>query len=1563
MRTKHFTGLKGPLLTLFISLGIGTGLFAQNEFITTWETTTANESITIPTTGNGYSYSVDWGDGTTTGGYTGNAEHTYGSIGTYTVKISGNFPRIYFNDTGDKLKLKEINQWGDIAWESMERAFWGCSNMEVKASDAPDLSSVESISIMFFDCTSLTGDASFSNWNWDTSNVIHMVSTFRNATAFNGDVSSWNTSNVVNMVGTFWGASTFNQNIGSWDTSKADNMISVLRDASSFDQNLGAWNLGNLNTGTSMLDGTALSIENWDKTLIGWRNNTVFTKTPTNIGASGLKYCEEGTARTALIVNGVNITGDGLSDTPLVAECQSTVTLQLDTNGTATLTPNLVDNGSDACGMSLSLSENSFTAVGTPTVTLTVSNGNSNTATCTTTVNVVDDTPPIITLEGDNPLILELGETYVDPGVKATDNVDGDISNSVFVDSSSVDTSTVTVGDGYTVTYTVSDAQGNGPTAVTRRVQVIDPPVEITAFNFSEQLGETTIDPDNHTVTLEVVNGTDLTNLVATFTVSDGTSVEVNDVDQESEVTPNDFTNPVSYKVISPRGQVEKLWTVTVMESQRPFVHITPGTVGEPFEFVGGNVQGAFPITITFSTKVTGFEESDVQVTNGELREFELEDPNTSTYTTWVRPTGGGDITITVPENVAMDEAGINQNLAKSIFVGYNTSLSVTITGVSYTNSQNEITLTIRFATDITGFDESDIIYSDNTSLNNFIKISNNEYTVDMEPPTVDGAVAEVLIPPHVATATDQSKRNMPTTFTVTYDTTPPEVTLVFPDTSEYPWVVPGRMTNDSGAYLLVTANEELSNLNSSLDESFVSVENCAYDDGYFEGELYLDGLPGPINGDIARVQLLAGAFTDLAGNVSQASNTVEFVYDYAVDEPNFFPEDNGTDIDPFENLTLTFNEDVFAGRGDIDIYRASDNFLVSRIDVEVDEQRVSFNGTTVTIDPANPLDYDTDYYLNIGPEVFQDIFGNEYDGIADNASWNFRTKIEPDNKAPLITLLGDNPMYVAVGNTYVEPGATAEDDRDGVIGSDEITIGGDDVNTSVENTYEVTYNVKDAVGNAAPQVVREVIVDATSPEITLLGDNPMYLSVGETYGEPGATATDDKEGTITVRIAIGGDEVKTNVEGIYKVTYDVKDAAGNAATQKVRQVIVDATPPVITLLGNNPIYLNVGDTYVEPGATAKDDRDGDIVSEGITVGGDAVDTSVEAAYEVTYDVKDAAGNAATQVVRQVIVDSTPPIITLLGDNPMYVALGDIYVEPGATAKDDRDGDIEGDDITIGGDIVNTALLGTYEVTYNVRDKAGNAADQRTRVVLVETDCTLLELTANNFQILVSDETCSGKENGSIHIQATTALDYTVSIADTDDSFRSELLVDGLAPGAYTLCIGLEGVADCEQCFEATIMPGMVLEGTSAVVRNSIARAQVSVSMISGTAPYKVFVNGHYQATYGTPDFMVDAVDGDQVKVTSSLPCEGTFSVPVELQGQVSAFPNPVTSELTVTLPSGMDHCALSVHQMNGALVFQEVYDTTSGYVQISMEGLPSGMYLLKVQDKKNPITFKIVKK
>ncbi|WP_426431789.1 immunoglobulin-like domain-containing protein [Winogradskyella sp. HB-48] len=242
---------------------------------------------------------------------------------------------------------------------------------------------------------------------------------------------------------------------------------------------------------------------------------------------------------------------------------------------------------------------------------------------------------------------------------------------------------------------------------------------------------------------------------------------------------------------------------------------------------------------------------------------------------------------------------------------------------------------------------------------------------------------------------------------------------------------------------------------------------------------------------------------------------------------------------------------------------------------------------------------------------------------------------------------------------------------------------------------------------------------DTEAPVITLNGASTIDLELGDTYTELGATATDNVDGNLTSSIVVGGDTVNTSIVGSYVVTYNVSDAAGNAATEVIRTVNVnpDTTAPVITLIGSNPVNLNVGDTYNELGATATDNLDGDIRASIVITG--SVNTAVAGTYFVNYNVSDSSGNAAAQVTRTINVqaDTTPPVIVLVGAANINLTVGDSYIEQGATATDNLDGDITANIVIAGS--VNSGLAGTYLVTYNVSDAAGNAATEVVRTVNV----------------------------------------------------------------------------------------------------------------------------------------------------------------------------------------------------------------------------------------------------
>ncbi len=410
----------------------------------------------------------------------------------------------------------------------------------------------------------------------------------------------------------------------------------------------------------------------------------------------------------------------------------------------------------------------------------------------------------------------------------------------------------------------------------------------------------------------------------------------------------------------------------------------------------------------------------------------------------------------------------------------------------------------------------------------------------------------------------------------------------------------------------------------------------------------------------------------------------------------------------------------------------------------------ISLSGTsTVTVEAGS-------VYTDAGAAAIDDSDGNITTGIAtvnpvntaivgsytvtynvsdisgNAASEVTRTVNVVDTIAPVISLSGASPFAVIVGTTYTDAGATAADSLDGNITANIVTLNG--VNAAIVGSYTVTYNVFDANGNAATEVVRTVNVitppagDTTLPIISLNGSSLVSVTVGGGYTELGATATDnvDNSATITANIVINNSSVNTAVVGTYSVTYNVSDAAGNAAVPVTRTVnvvaVADTTKPVITLNGLGSVTLDVGSAYVEAGATATDNVDNSAtITANIVINSSSVNTALVGVYSVTYNVSDAAGNAAVQVTRTVnvvaVADTTKPVINLTGSSSLIVEVGIPYVDAGATASDNIDGDITANIVTA--NPVNTAVVAIYSVTYNVTDAAGNLATQVTRTVSV----------------------------------------------------------------------------------------------------------------------------------------------------------------------------------------------------------------------------------------------------
>jgi hypothetical protein len=420
---------------------------------------------------------------------------------------------------------------------------------------------------------------------------------------------------------------------------------------------------------------------------------------------------------------------------------------------------------------------------------------------------------------------------------------------------------------------------------------------------------------------------------------------------------------------------------------------------------------------------------------------------------------------------------------------------------------------------------------------------------------------------------------------------------------------------------------------------------------------------------------------TDLAGNTSTATRNVNVVAAPPDVIPPVITMNGGTPITIALNLVYT---DLGA--------TAFDNVDgTTTVNVVFNNVNTAATGTyTVTYSAT-------------------DIAGN-------NATTSRTVNVILDGVAPAVTVLGANPMTIIKTIAYIEAGATAVDNIDATT---TVVISGS-VNINATGTYFMIYTATDSSLNSASSTrTVNVIEDNIAPVITITGSNPASLIVGGTYTDAGATALDNIDGVVTATTT--SNNVNVNVVGAYSVVYSATDVAGNIATTSrvVNVNAVDAIPPVITILGLNPVTVLQSTVYTDAGATANDNVNGNVTGSIVTT--NSVNTAVVGAYTVTYVVSDAQLNTSTstRVVNVVAVpDVTPPVITILGSNPVSLFVGGTYTDAGATSTDNIDGNITSNITLVS--TVNTLLAGSYSVTYTIVDGAGNSASS-TRVVNVNT--------------------------------------------------------------------------------------------------------------------------------------------------------------------------------------------------------------------------------------------------
>ena len=506
------------------------------------------------------------------------------------------------------------------------------------------------------------------------------------------------------------------------------------------------------------------------------------------------------------------------------------------------------------------------------------------------------------------------------------------------------------------------------------------------------------------------------------------------------------------------------------------------------------------------------------------------------------------------------------------------------------------------------------------------------------------------------------------------------------------------------------------------------------------------------------------------------------------------------------------------------------------------------------------------------------------YPSIAKEYEATYTQLTNLDFYSPVITILGNDPVSHLINTNYEDAGITVD------VGS-ELVSTVSTVDTNTFGVYKVTYTATDGI-NPDTTVVRTVKV-GLPPDVTINGQNPFNLEKFDVYVDPGITINDSNSFLTSTTSTLNNLAV-----GTYTVNYTVSNPAFTEVFSRTVRVD-DTIPPVITIAGDNPYTLERFDVYTDPGATV--DLGSELTNTDLT----NVQNTAIGSFDVVYTAYD--GNTTVTATRTVnVVDTVPPVITILGDDPYTLERFDVYTDEGATVDT---GSILTTDISA----VNNALIhgSSFEVTYTATD--GNTAHDvtQTRTVnIVDTKPPVITLLGDvdPYQIqpvILFQDVDPGFE---VDLGTSVSVDYS-NVVTTDNSnfdvvYRAS---DGVNPD--TVVLRRVAVAD-------TLSPVVILNGPSVITLERYAEyVEQSVTLDPGSTLVSTITDldnttvGSYTVTYlATDNINPDTTNVRTINVVDTtapiVTLNGASSVTLERYGVFADTDPGVTIDANGTLAS-----------------------------------------------------------
>jgi hypothetical protein len=491
--------------------------------------------------------------------------------------------------------------------------------------------------------------------------------------------------------------------------------------------------------------------------------------------------------------------------------------------------------------------------------------------------------------------------------------------------------------------------------------------------------------------------------------------------------------------------------------------------------------------------------------------------------------------------------------------------------------------------------------------------------------------------------------------------------------------------------------------------------------------------------------------------------------------------------------------------------------------------------------------------------------------------------------------------------------------------------------------------------------------MDTVKPSISLVGSSTYYAEINKPFVDPGVISMDNIEGDISNKYQTIG-TVNTGALGPNYLKYIVKDLYGNVSDTMYRTVFVvlNQTGPTLSLMGQPTEYVEVYNSYLEPGYEAKDNQGNDITSSVIVLSD--LDTATLGTYGMIYTVVDAFGFSKEDTRTIVVGDTTKPIITPKSSPYIHQVGTALDLTKVVNLTDNYWSNSFVTLTTTGSVDVNN--VGSYFVRYSAEDNSGNLSEEvLVEIMVKDTKAPIITLNGDNplnWEVKTSlvDPGVSVNDNywpaSTVVVSKTGSVstnvlgEYTIWYIATDPSgnkdsiYRVVKVIDTTKPVVNLLNIYEANIPRWKEYVDAPISLDDNYN-TDAEMRASL----IVTNSLPLNADGKPFgdLPGLYSITYKVKD-----ASGNESSLAKRIirvgdPATGLSGV-MNIDQLMSVYPNPSNGKINLRLASVQtENIEISVFDMLGKEIITSQMDGNNLQAQeLDLTNQPKGFYLLKVK-------------